>query len=572
MRRTLLAVTLIGAALSFAAVGASASGAREPTTVASVSPPEVGTAVAFDTTPPLSQMKPVKPKGREPPNIGETGDELAAQLAHKRDGALQTAVPSTAMPAPLLTFEGPSNEDNFRIFGFRVNPPDPVGDVGPRNYVAMTNLTFAVYSKLGRTLFGPAGIGTLWQGFPIDDCTDPSGDPIVLYDEVSGRWILTQFTTRGLDIRNLPIFNCVAVSQTGDPTGRYFRYAFTTGKNFPDYPKYGVMPNGLFITTREFEHSTAGGNELIGIYAINRQQLVAGDPNTQIVRFQLNKPEYLVGDGLLPADLDGSLPPPAGSPEYVVGSMDDDAGDHAPFDALNMFHLNVDWSNPAAATFTFVKHIPIAAYDTIFPCAPTSRDCLPQPGITNPAQFLDILSYRQRPIWRLQYRNFGTHESLVTNQSVEARTGVAGIRWWELRNPRDPVLYQEGTWAPDDGVHRWMGSVALDKQGNMALGYSVVNGTNVFPGIRYAGRLAGDPLGQLSQGEQVLQAGSGVQTTTNSRWGDYTSMNVDPSDGCTFWYINEYYARSGAPLPAAADADTRPWQTRIGAFRFPGCS
>jgi hypothetical protein len=174
-------------------------------------------------------------------------------------------------------------------------------------------------------------------------------------------------------------------------------------------------------------------------------------------------------------------------------------------------------------------------------------------------------------MWRLQYRNFGTHESLVTNQSVEARPGIAGIRWWELRNPLDPILHQEGTWAPDDGIHRWMGSVALDKLGNLALGYSVVNATNVFPGIRYAGRLAGDPLGQLSRGEAVLQNGTGVQTTTNSRWGDYTSMNVDPKDDCTFWYINEYYAKSGAPLPAPPGADTRPWQTRIGTFRFPDC-
>jgi hypothetical protein len=563
MRRTLMSVALIAAAVSLAALVASASGgAREFTTTASVSAPVVGTAVAFDTTAPLSQLKPVKPKGGEPKNIGERGDGFVEQRPHKRDGALQQSVPTATMPAPLRTFEGPSNEDNFRVFGFRVNPPDPVGDVGPKHYVAMTNLTFAVYSKQGRLLFGPVDTGTLWQGFPVEDCTDPSGDPIVVYDEIADRWILTQFTTRGLADANQPFFNCVAVSQTDDPAGAYFRYAFTTGQNFPDYPKYGVMPNGLFITAREFR----GGNETIGIYAINRQQLVAGDPNTQIVGFQLNKPEYLVGDGLLPADLDGPLHPPAGSPEYVVGSMDDDAGDHAPFDALNMFHLNIDWDNPAAATFTFVKHVPIAEYDTIYPCGPDSRDCLPQPGITNPAQFLDILSYRQRPLWRLQYRNFGTHESLVTNQSVEARPGIAGIRWWELRNPRDAVLHQEGTWAPDDGVHRWMGSVALDRLGNMALGYSVVNATNVFPGIRYAGRLVGDPLGQLSQGEAVLQNGSGVQTATNSRWGDYTSMNVDPKDGCTFWYINEYYARSGTP------ADPRPWQTRIGAFRFPGCT
>jgi hypothetical protein len=561
VRRALLAVTVLATGLMVAALVGTTSGGAGELTSAEVSTPAVGKAVAFDKTPPLSALKPVESKVAIPPNIGETGDEFVEQRPHKRDGALQQSPPAAVMPAPAITFEGPSNEDNFRVFGFRVNPPDPVGDVGPKHYVAMTNLTFAVYSKQGRSLLGPVDTGTLWQNFPVEDCTDPSGDPIVLYDPIADRWILTQFTTRGFDDANQPLFNCVAVSQTGDPTGAYFRYAFTTGQNFPDYPKYGVMPNGLFITARE----SRGGNETVGIYAINREQLVAGDPNTQIVGFQLNSPKYLVGDGLLPADLDGTRLPPPGSPEYVVGSMDDGAGDHAPFDALNMFHLNVDWANPAAATFSFVKHVPIAEFDTIYPCAPTSRDCLPQPGITDPARFLDILSYRQRPLWRLQYRNFGTHEALVTNQSVEARPALAGVRWWELRNPRDPVLHQEGTWAPDDGIHRWMGSVALDKQGNLAVGYSVVNATNVFPGIRYAGRLAGDPLGQLSRGEAVLQNGAGVQTTTNSRWGDYTSMNVDPKDDCTFWYINEYYARSGTT------ADPRPWQTRIGAFKFPSC-
>ena len=565
MRKIVAAATLVASCLVVAALAASSSGGAQ-STAAALSPDIVGTAAAFDKTPPLSQMKPVKPSGL-PELDEEESDAAPAPTPHETDGALQTQAPTGSMPAPLLTFDGPSNEDNFKIFGGRVNPPDPNGDVGPRHFVAMTNLTFAVYSKTGRVLLDPIDTGTLWQDFPIDDCTEPSGDPIVLYDEISDRWILTQFTTSGLDIRNLPFYNCIAVSQTPDPTGPYYRYAFkTAGKNFPDYPKYGLMPNGLFVTTREFEHSTAGGNEILGIYAINRSQLVAGNPNTQFVRFDLNQPAYHVGDGILPADFDGSRLPPAGSPEYFVGSMDDDAGDHAPFDALNVFQANVDWGNPAAATFGFVKSVPIAEYDTIFPCAPTSRDCLPQPGITDPAQFLDILSSRQRPLWRLQYRNFGTHETLVTNQSVEARPGVAGIRWWELRNPTNAVLHQEGTWAPNDGIHRWMGSVALDKQGNLALGYSVVNATNVFPGIRYAGRLNGDPLGQLTQAEAVLQNGSGVQTTTNSRWGDYTSMSVDPRDGCTFWYMNEYYARSGTA------ADPRPWQTRIGAFKFPGCA
>jgi hypothetical protein len=155
----------------------------------------------------------------------------------------------------------------------------------------------------------------------------------------------------------------------------------------------------------------------------------------------------------------------------------------------------------------------------------------------------------------------------VTNQSVEALPGVAGVRWYEIRDPNGdpPTLYQQGTYAPGDGIHRWMGSVATDKFGNLAAGYSVVNGTDVYGGIRYAGRKPSDPLGQLSQGEAVLQNGTGVQTTTNSRWGDYTSLNVDPRDDCTFYYINEYYRESGTPT------DPRPWRTRIGAFKFPGC-
>ncbi len=210
--------------------------------------------------------------------------------------------------------------------------------------------------------------------------------------------------------------------------------------------------------------------------------------------------------------------------------------------------------------------MPTAPFDSVFPCAPTARDCLPQPGITNPDQYLDILSYRQRPTWRLAYRNFKGYESLVTNQSVEARPGVAGARWYEIRrNGSTYSLQQQGTYAPDDGVNRWMGSIAQDKNGDMALGYSVVNGTNVFPGIRYTGRLPGDPLGDMTLGEGTIINGSGVQTTTNSRWGDYTSMNVDPVDDCTFWYVNEYYAVSGTP------ADGRPWQTRIASFRLPGC-
>jgi hypothetical protein len=411
----------------------------------------------------------------------------------------------------------------------------------------------------------------------VEDCTDPSGDPIVLYDQLVDRWILTQFTTRGLDDPELPFYDCVAISQTGDPTGAYYRYAFITqpdtvdgGYFFPDYPKYGVWTDSYILTTRDFGLVDRYG---ISVYALEKNKMIAGNPKARAVQFFLDSnvvPLNLLGDGLLPPDIDGTRRPIDGVAAPIVGTQDDGGGYGATFDALNIFELSVKWKANPEASLSFAAQLPVAEFDSIFPCAPTSRDCLPQPGITNPAQFLDILSYRQRPTWRLAYRNFGKYEALVTTQTVEAAPGVAGMRWYEIRRsanpkPTDYSVYQQGTYAPDDGVHRWMGSVAQDWQGNMALGYSVVNGVDVYPGIRYTGRLAGDPLGEMNLGEGTIVDGTGVQTTTNSRWGDYTSMNVDPVDDCTFWYVNEYYTAAGQASSTAG------WQTRIGSFKLPGC-
>ena len=478
------------------------------------------------------------------------------------DGALQALAGPLAIPAPIANFEGLSNQDNFNVFGFRVNPPDPMGDVGPNHYVELINLVLGVYSKTGTLLLGPVDIGSLWADFPVTDCTDPSGDPVVLYDQQNDRWLLSQFTTRGPEY-----FNCVAISQTGDPTGAYYRYAFSTGLNFPDYPKYGVWRDSYVITTREFGPTVEYG---IGVYALDRNKMVNGEPDARSVSFFLdgNDPAILplVGDGLLPADMDGKQLPKLDAPIPLVGTQDDSAGYGATFDALNVFDLTVKWRSTPLATLTLAAQLPVAAFDSVFPCAPTSRDCLPQPGITNTAQYLDILSYRQRPTWRLAYRNFKDYETLVTNQSVEAAPGVAGVRWYEIRRTGNTYsLYQQGTFAPGDGVHRWMGSAAQDKQGNLALGYSVVNGVDVFPGIRYTGRLTGDPLGQMTLGEGVIVNGTGVQRTTNSRWGDYSSLNIDPVDDCTFWYVNEYYTLAGQ------NSSTAGWQTRIGSFKLPGC-
>ena len=215
---------------------------------------------------------------------------------------------------------------------------------------------------------------------------------------------------------------------------------------------------------------------------------------------------------------------------------------------------------PANSSFTLAATVPVAAFDSQFPCSPGSRSCIPQPGTSNK---LDILSYRQRPMWRLAYRNYGTHEALVTNQSVEAATNMAGVRWYEVRDPGGtPTIFQQGTYAPGvaDGIHRWMGSIAQDKFGNMALGYSASDATTTYPSVWYTGRLAGDPLGTMPQGEGSIINGTGSQTGSQ-RWGDYTSMNVDPVDDCTFWYVNEY-------VPTTSSVG---WRLRIGAFRFPEC-
>lgn len=551
--------------------------------------PKFSDNVAFDVSPTLRELAARRVTPALPPDDQgevreENGPEATDSEVYFPDTVVQNSISQITIPNTNTNFEGLSNQDNFNIFGGRVNPPDPVGDVGPNHYIEMVNLVFAVYDKSGNLLLGPVDSGTLWDGFVIPDCTDPSGDPVVLYDQFADRWLLSQFTTRGLDPETptAPFYNCVAISQTSDPTGAYYRYAFRTqadtvdgGYFFPDYPKYGVWKDSYVMTTRDFGFANRYG---ISVYALEKNKMINGQVKARAVQFFLEAdvaaPLEQIGDGLLPPDVDGKTKPKSDAPAPIVGTQDDGAGYGATFDALNIWELKVLWNSRPSASLTGPIQLPVASFDSIFPCGlvpgslpPNSRDCLPQPGITNGSQYLDILSYRQRPTHRLAYRNFGTYESYVTNQAVEATPGIAGVRWYEIRRVNGAYsVYQQGTYAPGDGVHRWMGSIAQDRMGNMALGYSVVNGVDVYPGIRYTGRLKGDPSGQMTLGEGVIINGTGVQTTTNSRWGDYTSMNIDPVDDCTFWYVNEYYAVSGTP------ADGRPWQTRIASFKLPGCN
>ena len=581
--RALLAAGVLSTALLLA-VGATPAGSAPATP-----DPQFTEAVAFDTSKPLRELAKAATASarRQPVRLGPERGPTVKDNGFSGDAAVQDRSAATAaatIGGTIANFEGLGQQDNFNVLARRVNPPDPVGDVGPSHYVEMVNLTFAVYSKTGTRLLGPVDLGALWAGFPIEDCTDESGDPVVLYDQTTDRWLLTQFTTRGLNpaTPTAPFYNCVAVSQTGDPTGAYFRYAFITqadeedgGYFFPDYPKYGVWRDTYIMTTRDFGFDDRYG---ISVYGLEKNKLVDGDPRARAVQFFLEDrdvPINLIGDGLLPPDLDGTTKPKNDVPAPIVGTQDDGGPYGATVDALNIWDFDVKWRSTPVASIVLKAQLPVAAFDSVFPCGvvpgsqpPESRDCLPQPGVTDGSQYLDILSYRQRPTWRLAYRNKGAYETMVTNQSVEALPGVAGARWYEIRRTGGAYsVHQQGTYAPGDGVHRWMGSIAADKNGNMALGYSVVNGTDVFPGIRYTGRLAGDPLGQMTLGEATVVNGTAAQTHVNSRWGDYTSMNVDPVDDCTLWYVNEYYTVEGAAQAPLGNG----WQTRIASFKLPGC-
>ncbi len=479
--RALAAVLLVLSAVALMFIATSAPAARQASRPKPLTP-RFFTAVAFDVSPALRSLPHSARPLLVPPGTilevrpeGRRSESLRANRirAHRPDGALQRFNLTPTIPDPLLTFEGMSNQDNFNIFGGRVNPPDTIGDVGPNHYVEMINLVYAIWDKSGNLLMGPVDTGSLWAGFPIEDCTDPSGDPVVLYDQTTDRWILSQFTTRGLDDPSLPFYNCVAVSQTGDPTGAYYRYAFITqaddvdgGYFFPDYPKYGVWSNSYILTTRDFGLIDRYG---ISVYALEKNKMVNGEPNARAVQFFLETdvtpngtvPLALVGDGLLPPDMDGNRRPRDHDSAPIVGTQDDSADYGATFDAINIWELSIKWSANPTASIGLAAQLETAPFDSIYPCTPTARDCLPEPGIVNPAQYLDILSYRQRPTWRLAYRNFGRYESLVTNQSVEATPGVAGARWYEIRRAGGTYsIFQQGTvrsgrWRPSlDGQHR----------------------------------------------------------------------------------------------------------------------
>ena len=456
---------------------------------------------------------------------------LPAGLAGlEEDPVRQINAPTVQTPTVGLSFEGLGQGQYGWGSHTSVAPPDTNGAVGATQYVQWVNLSFIVFDKAtGNKLLGPVAGNTLWSGFGGGCQTNNNGDPVVIYDKLANRWVMSQFS-----VSTTPYLQCVAVSQTSDATGAWYRYSFSYGNtNFDDYPKMGVWPDAYYETFDMFQN----GQTYIGpdACAYDRTKMLQGLAATQ----QCFQQGSTVGP-LLPADLDGTTPPPTGSSNYLLTYGTN---------TLNLYKFHVDWVTPANSTFTGPIVINVAAFNPL--CG--GGTCVPQPGTT---QQVDSLA--DRLMYRLAYRNFGTHESLVVSHSVVAGSS-GGVRWYEIQNPSGtPVVAQQSTYAPDSS-YRWMPSVAMDQAGDLAVGYSV-SSSSVYPSIAYAGRLATDPVNTL-QTETTVVTGTGSQTTGLSRWGDYSAMQVDPVDDCTFWYTQEYMKTNG----------TWNWNTRIANFKFPNC-
>ena len=523
----------------------------------------------------------------------------------EHDPVVQIAAATLGMPVVGVAFEGMNISEGC---GGRCFPPDTNGAVGPHHYVQMVNEAFAVYDKTGAIQVAPTAINMLWINTPDSECfTHNNGDPIVLYDQLANRWLLSQFV---IQFSTENYAQCIAISQTPDPTGAYWLYEFDESNNtLHDYPKIGVWPDGYYMSTNLFPNTSALTNTGAGAWVFERQKMLGGQP-AKFVYFDetpLATETYTPG-GQLPSTLDGRTLPPTGAANYFV-EVDDVNQPNTPpatglHDEMRIWKFHVDWTNPSNSTFgigstaptlkpTFPGQyagnagqpnfiIPIADYlQSACQLENGPNDCSPEKvSPPQPPQYLDV--FGDRLMFRLVYRNFGDHESLLVNHTVDTppdpSTGVGrnGVRWYEVRNlSTTPSVYQQGTFAPfdptslDGPLWRWMGSAAMDHSGNLAIGYSA-SGPNYFPSIHYAGRLASDPLNELTD-EAVMFVGQGIEVNTGlfplrNRWGDYSAMVVDPTDDCTFWYTNEYLAPN-------SPTDILPvnWHTRVASFKFPQC-
>lgn len=414
-------------------------------------------------------------------------------------------------------------------------PPDPNSAVGNNELVETVNLSLAVFQKTDsgeQPILGPIFIGSLWENFSTACSNGASmADPVVLYDKQAARWVIKIGTLA------TPYTACIAVSQTSDATGAYFLYAYQfQAEGTQTGQKMGTWPDGYYLATRIVNNNVFSGPSAC---AMDRSQMLIGQPATmQCVQLMNSKLQDLV-----PSNMDGPTPPPTGSPNYFLMEG---------LNQLSLYLYHVDFSNPANTRLAGPVKISVATF--------TESGSVPQFGT---AETLNTNGDSIRP--PAQYRYFPNatppYDTLVFTHSIRTGTGSAkgvGMRWYELHNPGPKYnIYQQGTYAPDSN-YRWMGAVAMDGLGDIALGYSLST-TTAYPAVMYTGRIPSDPLGTM-EAEAPVFAGSGNQSDS-VRWGDYTSMSVDPADDCTMWYTGQYLAATGSKY----------WATRLFSFYFPGC-
>ena len=452
------------------------------------------------------------------------------------DAAVQSQVLAQVATTAGLNFDG---VNDAQAGGFV--PPDTNASVGATQVVETVNIAYSVYDKItGSQIMAPTNIQTLYTPLGGQCATGNVSDPIATFDKAAGRWLITMIAFNS----NFSVNNsCIAISTTSDATGTYNLYAFSYGNVLPDYPKLGVWPDAYYITTDSFKNGATvfAGAETC---AMDRTNMLAGNSAIQVC-FQRSAADF----ALLPADLDGATPPPAGSPNYQM--------DLSTATTLNFYKFHVDFVTPANSTFTGPTKLTVPSYTDA--CPTGSGKCIPQPA---PGELVAAIG--NRLMYRLAYRNLGDHEAMVVTHSVKpGGTGgaVSAVRWYEVRSPGStPVIFQRGTvGGGSSATARWMGSVAMDKNGDIALGYSK-SSTTVKPAIEYVGRIPTDPINTMESSKQIV-AGGGVQTASQGRWGDYSSMAIDPSDDCTFWYAQEYYKTTGSFNFA----------TRLASFKFTTC-
>ena len=505
--------------------------------------------------PPLAEAAPISAASER--SSPEPDDDLL--LMHERraiSAALDTALqPASANLIPSLSagLNILGQGTGFPNYKVNTNTSDPNAAVGATQVVQFVNDSFAVFNKsTGKLVSGPVKGNTLWQPLGGPCAAAPNLDEIVQYDKLANRWIMM------MPVFTSPNYFCFAVSTTSDAvTGSWNLYAFPEPGNpicncrmQPDYPKLGVWPDGYYMS-----YNQGWNGNFVGPAAcvVDRNRMLQGKSATMQCFNTINAKFGT----MVPSDLDGSTPPPAGAAAYFMNF------DYGTLHSLDIWRFHVNWSTPANSGFTGPTVIAVAPFTEA--CGETATElnyvtgaCIPQAGT---AQTLD--SYGDRLMYRLAYRNLGTHESLVTNHTVTTGLNGAhtGIRWYEVQKTSSGFkLFQQGTYAPNLN-YRWMGSIAMDKNSDMALGYSV-SGPNMSPSIGYTGRLFSDPLGEM-QGEVDALAAAGVargSRTNNFRWSDYSSIAIDPTDDCTFWYTAEYMPANGGN-----------WSTRLVSFRFPSC-